>query len=86
MIEIIRHAIDMKGNLRVAASLLAPWVNLYAAGLTPFAAIQVMLELEKELAIEFPDEMLRRENFSSISAILACVKQLSAEETYPDAA
>jgi acyl carrier protein len=86
MIEIIRHAIDTKGNLRVAASLIAPWANLYEMGLTPFAAIQVMLELEKEFSIEFPDDMLKRKSFSSISAILACVKQLRSDESYSDAA
>lgn len=86
MIEIIRHAIDMKGNLPVAASLLAPWADLYKTGLTPFAAIQIMLEIEKEFSIEFPDEMLNRRNFSSISAIVACVKQLRSEASYSDAA
>jgi hypothetical protein len=86
MIEIIRHAIDVKGNLPVAASLLAPWADLYKIGLTPFAAIQVMLELEKEFSIEFPDEMLKRQNFSSISAMLACVKQLCSEKSYSTAA
>lgn len=86
MIEIIRHAIDMKGNLPVAASLLAPWADLYKTGLTPFAAIHIMLEIEKEFSIEFPDEMLKRQNFSSISAIVACVKQLRFEASYSDAA
>ena len=39
MIETIRRALDAKGNLRVPARDLAPRADLYAAGLTPFAAI-----------------------------------------------
>jgi len=86
MIEIIRHALDVRGHLPVAASLIAPWANLYEIGLTPFNAIQVMLELEKEFSIEFPDRMLNRQNFASLSAMLSCVKQLRSQAVYSDAA
>ena len=43
MIETIRRAIDDKGHLPVVAARLAADADLYAAGLSPFAAIQVML-------------------------------------------
>lgn len=86
MIENIRHALDVRGRLPVAASLIAPWANLYEMGLTPFNAIQVMLEIEKEFSVEFPESMLNRRNFASIAAMLACVKQLRVQAVYSDAA
>jgi hypothetical protein len=86
MIEVIRHALDVRGRLPVAASLIAPWVNLYEMGLTPFSAIQVMLELEKEFSIEFPDRMLKRQNFATISSMISCIKQLRTQSAYSDAA
>jgi hypothetical protein len=55
MIETIRRALDAKGNLRVPARDLAPRADLYAAGLTPFAAIDVMIEIEREFRIVCPD-------------------------------
>lgn len=76
MIETIRRAIDDKGHLPVAASDLAADADLYRAGLTPFAAIQVMLALEKKLGVEFPKAMLNRRSMSSIDAILSRLHEL----------
>ena len=46
MIELIRRTIDEKGHLTVPARMIDPDANLYEAGLSPFAAIQVMIALE----------------------------------------
>jgi acyl carrier protein len=73
MIQTIRRAIDTKGNLRIPARDLAPRVNLYAAGLTPLAAIEVMIEIEQELRIVFPDQMLVRDSVASIEKIASCL-------------
>lgn len=50
--------------------------DLYAAGLKSFAVVQVMLALEGAFDIEFPERMLVRRTFSSISAIEASVNEL----------
>ncbi len=86
MINAIRRAIDKKGKLPVRADLIAPWANLYAAGLTPFAAIQVMIEIERELSVEFPDSMLNRESLSSINSLHACLRKLRPNSSYSNAA
>jgi acyl carrier protein len=43
--------------------------DLYAAGLKSLAAVQLMLALEAEFGIEFPDSVLHRSAFSTISRI-----------------
>jgi hypothetical protein len=70
-IETIRRAIDEKGCLPMVAARLAGDADLYAAGLTPFAAIQVMLWLERTLGVEFPKPMLNRRSMATIDAISA---------------
>jgi acyl carrier protein len=43
--------------------------SLYDAGMTSLASVSLMLALEDEFGIEFPDHMLRREVFESVSSI-----------------
>jgi acyl carrier protein len=76
MIELIQQIIDAKGLLQVAARTLAPNANLYDAGLSPFAAIQLMLALEEACGVEFPRQMLRRQSFSSLNSIAACLERV----------
>jgi len=50
---------------------------LYDAGLTSFASVQIMLALEEEFDIEFPEAMLTRRTFSSIAHMADAVSQLT---------
>lgn len=84
MIETIRRAIATKGHLR--AETLPLDADLYRAGLSPFTAIQIMLELERLLDIEFPKSMLNRRSMATIGAIAALVATLQAETARPRAA
>ncbi len=43
--------------------------DLFAAGMSSRATVGVMLGLESEFDLEFPDSMLRRDVFESIRAI-----------------
>jgi acyl carrier protein len=52
--------------------------DLYAAGMTSFASVNVMLELEDRLGIMFPETMLKRSTFRTINAIAASVEELRA--------
>ncbi len=76
MIELIRRTIDEKGHLTVPARMIDPDANLYEAGLSPFAAIQVMIALEAACGAEFPSRMLRRQSFSSLNSIAACLERV----------
>ena len=52
--------------------------DLYELGMTSFASVQLMLALEEAFDIEFPERMLNRRTFSSISAIGRSVHELTA--------
>jgi acyl carrier protein len=84
MIETIRRAIETKGQLGVATLPLD--ADLYRAGLSPFSAIQIMLELERLLDIEFPKSMLSRRSMATIGTIASLVEALQAQAARPRAA
>lgn len=73
----IRAVLDAHGRLGINAAHLADGDDLYAAGLTSLASVNIMLALEGEFDIEFPDNMLSRSVFSSVSAIEAAVRKIA---------
>ncbi len=46
--------------------------------MTSHATVNLMLALETEFDVEFPERMLRRHVFESIASIRAAVEELSA--------
>ena len=80
MLDTIRTLIAQNGRLPVAIDGLRNDQDLYAAGLTSFAAVQLMLALEDSFDVEFPESMLNRRSFASIDAIAACLHALAARE------
>ena len=76
MLQAIRILIAENGRLPVPVETLADGQDLYAAGLTSFAAVQLMLALEDRFDVEFPEAMLNRRSFASIDAIAGCITQL----------
>jgi acyl carrier protein len=75
--DLVRQILDKHGRLPVKADTLDAEQDLYAAGLTSFAAVQLMLGLEEAFDIEFPERMLNRKSFSSIASIRACINELA---------
>lgn len=73
----IRRILTEHGRLSSDASSLADEADLYLAGMTSHASVNVMLALEGEFDVEFPDHMLRRGVFESIAAIRAAVDELT---------
>jgi acyl carrier protein len=69
MNETIRALLSKLGGLPVAVDTLADDADLYAAGLSSFASVQLMLGLEEAFDMEFPDHLLNRKSFASIGAI-----------------
>lgn len=65
----IRELIKKHAGLPVNTDELADGADLYAAGLSSFASVQLMLALEEKFDIEFPDNLLNRKSFASIEAI-----------------
>jgi acyl carrier protein len=73
----IRRILKEHGRLSSDATTLAEDADLYQAGMTSHASVNVMLALEGEFEVEFPDQMLRRDVFESIAAIDSAVSQLA---------
>ena len=78
MIEDIRAILKEHGRLSVDTAALADDADLYQAGLTSHASVNVMLALEGKFDIEFPDRMLKRGVFESLSSIRAAIEELTA--------
>jgi acyl carrier protein len=74
----IRNILKEHGRLSKDADTLDVNADLYQMGMTSHASVNVMLALEGEFDIEFPDAMLKRNVFSSIAAISAAVGELQA--------
>ena len=74
----VRQIITDHGRLPVDASALDDHADLYQAGMTSHASVNVMLALEDAFDVEFPDAMLKRSVFESIASIAAALTQLEA--------
>jgi len=75
----IRQILREHGRLPVDADQLADDADLYQAGMTSHASLDVMLALEDHFDVEFPDRMLTRGVFSSIASIEAALGELQAQ-------
>ena len=75
----IRRALAEHARISVDLSTLSDDADLYRAGMTSHATVNVMIALEEDLDIEFPERMLRRSTFESIAAIRAALVELMAE-------
>lgn len=66
----------VRDNVRIGVPLgaLEDSTPLYQAGMTSYASVQLMLALENEFALEFPDVMLSREVFESIDSIANAIE------------
>jgi acyl carrier protein len=79
--ERIRKVIGVHGRLAADATRIAPDDDLYRVGLTSHASVNLMLALEDEFDVEFPERMLRRQTFESIASITAAVAELCPDES-----
>ena len=75
----IRAVLAAHGKLGVDATALSDGDDLYAAGMTSLSSVNVMLALEGEFNIEFPDSMLNRALFANVAAIQAAVRKLASD-------
>lgn len=74
----IRQILQEHGKFPAGVDALADDADLYAAGMTSHASVNVMLALEDAFELEFPDRMLKRSVFESINAIHAAIAELTA--------
>jgi acyl carrier protein len=77
MDEAIRTILAEHGHLPVEVDKLRDEDDLYQAGMTSHASVNVMLALEDEFDIEFPEPMLRKSTFESVAAIRIVISELA---------
>jgi acyl carrier protein len=73
----IRRVLRLVAHLNRDPDALPANANLFDAGLKSLASLQLILVLEDEFGIEFPDDMFTRDSFSTIIRIRDSVIALS---------
>jgi acyl carrier protein len=76
--ETIRKVLSEHGRLAVPVDSLDDETDLFGAGMTSHASVNVMLALEDAFDFEFAESMLKKSTFESIRAIRDGVTQMTA--------
>jgi acyl carrier protein len=72
----IRQVIKEHGHLSIDPDGVADDADLYQAGMTSHASVNVMIALEDTFDVEFLDSMLKRSVFESIDSIAAALQEV----------
>jgi acyl carrier protein len=78
MDERIRSILSEYGHLPVEVATLRDDDNLYQAGMTSHSSVSVMLALEEDFDVEFPESMLTKGTFESVAAIRRALSEIGA--------
>lgn len=76
----IRAVLTMVGNLAVPVSVLAADADLFDAGLSSQAAVELVFALEDRCGVTIPDELITRSALGSIAALVATLHTASTSE------
>ena len=82
----IRSLLERLGEFPATADALADGADLHAAGLSSYGTVELMVAIEEEFGVEFPDTLLTRATFGSIESVAAAVSSLVAAGQRKDAA
>lgn len=74
----VRKILSKYSRIPVDIAALSDEDDLFEAGMTSHANVNVMLALEDSFDIEFPEAMLRRSTFASIAAVRRAVTELTS--------
>ena len=69
----IRNVIKEHARIAVDVEALEGSADLYRAGMTSHSSVALMLALENEFDVEFPDNLLSRNVFESIDSIASAI-------------
>jgi acyl carrier protein len=75
----VRKVLRDHARLPVDVDSLADHDDLFQAGMSSHASVNVMLALEDAFEVEFPDQMLRRSVFESVAGIEAAIGELQGQ-------
>ncbi len=76
MVERVRQIVREHGRLPADLDALDDEADLYQAGMTSHASVNLMLALEAAFDVEFPDAMLKRTVFQSVRSISDALQTL----------
>lgn len=76
----VREVIANHARLTDDVATLSDDADLFAAGMTSHASVNLMLALEDSFDLEFPDDMLKRSVFESVSAIASAIEELTGAD------
>lgn len=79
----IRSVLRQHAQLSQSIEELSDDADLYRAGLTSHATVNVMLALEDEFELEFPESLLLRRTFASIRAIEEALNSVPSSAPRP---
>ena len=75
----IRDILNQHGRLGSDAHVLDAEADLYRAGLSSHASVNVMLALEDAFDVEFPERLLKKATFGSLGAIVEAVDEIRVD-------
>jgi acyl carrier protein len=78
VVDRVRQIIREHGRLPADVDTLDDEADLYQAGMTSHASVNLMLALEAAFDVEFPDAMLKRSVFQSVRSISDALESLGA--------
>lgn len=76
----IRKILSEHGKLTTPVDQLADGQSLYTVGLTSHSSVNVMLALEDEFDVEFPESLLKRSTFNSIGQLDEALGSILGDE------
>ena len=76
MKERIREIVIEHARLPAEINVIDDSTDLYMAGMTSYASVALMLALENEFELEFPDSMLSRGVFQTVDNIAQAIETL----------
>ena len=74
----VRRVLSENAHLAVDPGALTEDADLYRAGMSSLSTVNVMMALEEEFCVEFPDNMLQPSTFQSVSSIRSALNQLAS--------
>ena len=77
----IRQIVKEHAGLGVDFEKVEFSTDLYRAGMTSYASVVLMIALENEFGVEFPDAMLSRSVFESIDSIAKAIERLQEAQS-----
>ncbi|KAA0073007.1 acyl carrier protein [Tardiphaga sp. P9-11] len=76
----VRAIVGSMNLLPVPVDSLSDQDSLFDAGMTSFGSVQLMMAIEEEFDIEFPNSLLTRKTFATLDGLNSAVEQLVSQK------